>query len=372
MRKQILGGVLALCLLVASPVWAAEKPALGFQVNGTSAVFTEETGLPYLSESGRAMMPLRACLSAIGCKVDWNQEKQTAILDKHSLQVQVPVGEAFLYVNGRKVATDSPAALKNGRVYVPLRVVLEAFGYGVDWDNQSGTVQATELTAFNINGGTTGIFSRQQLNFDGFDGIEGDVTLPYVTIGEKGDCPYVYFGLDWANDLGNLEGGFQFIEDSSHEAYNKWTVFMRQGNSWLSGNQVYLDQGSRHHLKLYAQQGTGGQMEVVLELDGAPVIRKVSERSDFQQAGIKAVLSIAMSKVFDGSNCPSSFTGARLDNVQVSRIGEEIYRPLTDYPQYYRWNRTSGASGMWLGTVDCVPNYIHYLPDGSLSIYKGE
>ncbi len=369
-KRKIVTGALVLSLILSGAVFAYAEDAPAFQVNGTSVAFNSETGLPYVSETNRTMMPLRACLNAIDCQVDWNQEEKTALLSKGDIKVTIPIGQSTIFVNEKQVKTDCPAVLKNGRTYLPLRAIMESFGYAVDWDNKTRTVHATELTASTINGGTTGIFSRRQLTFDGFDGIEGDVTLPYVNLAEKGDCPYVYFGFDWENDLGNVEGGFQFIEDEAHPGYNKWTVFMRQGASWLNGSNSYLEQGSKHHLKLYAENVSKNQADLVIQLDGREVVRKVSDRADFDKACAKAVVSMAMSKVFDGSNCFSQAKGAKLENVKVSKTGTDSYSDFYGYELYHKWNPSLGKSGMWFGTADCISSYLHYDQDGGVSIYK--
>ncbi|QHI71569.1 stalk domain-containing protein [Aminipila terrae] len=370
MKKRILLSVVILSMALSNFVWADAMYAPRFQVNGKDIVFSSETGFPYISQEGRAMMPLRACLDAIGCQVSWNQEEKTAILSKGYNTIKVTVNQKYIYVNDKQIKADCSAILKNGRIYLPLRVVMESLGYTVDWQGSMGTVVSNELTPWNINGGTTGIFSRQQLNFEGFDGIEADVTLPYVNIAEKGDCPYVYFGLDWNNDQGNVEGGFQFIEDAAHPGYNKWTVFMRQGGSWLSGSNSYLEQGSKHHLKLYAQNISKDRTDMVVELDGNEVARKPSDRTDFDKASAKAVVSMAMSKVFDGGNCFSQSKGAKLENVRVSQVTTDSYLDFNDFGLYHKWNPEAGKQGMWFGTAECIPDYIHIDKDGSISIYK--
>jgi len=367
--KRIIAAIV-LCLILSGISWADTASPPQLQIAGKSVGFNSETGFPYIGDNGRAMMPLRACLSAIGCQVDWNQTEQTASLNKGAVKIEVPVDQKYIYVNQKMIQTDCAAVLKNGRIYLPLRAVMEAFGYIVEWNNETKTVVAEQLTAANINGGTTGIFSRRQLQFEGFNGIEGDVTLPYVTLGEKGDCPYVYFGLDWEDDKGNAEGGFQFIEDAAHAGYNKCAVFMRQGNSWLNGSNEFLEQGSKHHLKLYADNISENRVELVIELDGKEVVRKLSDRADFNKACTKAVISMAMSKVFDGSNCSSQAIGAKLENVKVSTVKTKDYAGFDQYELYHKWNPLAGAHGMSFGTVDCTSDYVHYKEDGSVSIYK--
>jgi len=231
--------------------------------------------------------------------------------------------------------------------------------------------KASIAMPYTINGGTTGVFSRQQLPFEGFDGVQADVTLPVVSLGEKGDCPYVYFGFDWKNDVGNVEGGFQFIEDSNNPNYNKWTVFMRQGNDWRWSNNIVLEQGSTHHMKFYSVLISEKQVDMVIELDGKEVIRKSSTVTNFQSASVKAVTAIAMSKPFNGSNCISRSENSKITNLMVSTVaGGDQYADFAQFKLYKEWRSEIGANGMWFGTAECIPSYLHRASDGSISIYK--
>ncbi|HZK71511.1 MAG TPA: hypothetical protein VFD03_08360, partial [Clostridia bacterium] len=210
--------------------------------------------------------------------------------------------------------------------------------------------EASIASPYTINGGTTGVFSRQQLPFEGFDGVQADVTLPVVNIGEKGDCPYVYFGFDWKNDVGNVEGGFQFIEDASNPNYNKWTVFMRQGNDWKWRDNIVLEQGSTHHMKFYSVLISEKQVDMVIELDGKEVIRKASTVTNFQTASVKAVTAIAMSKPFNGSNCISRSENLKITNLMVSTVaGGSQYADFAQFTLYKEWRPEIGANGMWFG-----------------------
>ncbi|MDD4564521.1 MAG: stalk domain-containing protein [Eubacteriales bacterium] len=338
-------------------------------------VFNEATGFPYISETGRTMMPVNACLTSIGCYVAWDNQTKTVFSYKDNMQVEIPVGKNEIYVNQKVVLTDTAALIRNGRTYLPLKSVLEAYGYQVDWDGEAGIVYAASpekiaLSPDNINGGTTGVFSRKQLEFSGFTGIQADVTLPTVTLAEKGDCPYVYFGFDWAGDAGNAEGGFQFIEDPDHPAYNRWTVFLRQGKEWRWGENIILEQGSSHHLEFFREEMSDQQVDLVIEMDGREVVRKASASTDFSSTSVKAVISMAMSKPFDGKNCLSSSEGARIANLKVKERNAG-YSDFESHPLYSEFKRSIGAVGMWFGTADCIPMYLHYGADGSVSIYNG-
>lgn len=383
MKRALLISFILVFLISVTVVSHASESLPAFSVDGKDIQFSESTGFPYLSNSGRTMMPLRICLESIGCEIDWNQQTQTVRSSKGSISVEIPVGKKEIQVNHSPVKIDMAAVLINGRTYLPLRAVLEAYGYTVGWDDKARTVTASagnsgspvtnpsqQFSPYNINGGTTGIFSRKQLGFDGFDGVQADVTLPTVTIGEKGDCPYVYFGFDWKNDVGNAEGGFQFIEDQKNPSYNKWTVFLRQGNDWRWGKNVILEQGSTHNLKFFIDTVSETQVDLVIELDGNEIIRKASSVTDFRSASAKAVTAMAMSKPFDGENCFSRSENAKITNLTVSKLGSDQYLDFSNYQLYSEWKPSAGKKGMWFGTADCIPSYLHFSTDGFLSIYK--
>ncbi len=314
--------------------------------------------------------------------MSWDDSTKTVISRKGETEIDIPTGQNMIYVNQKAVATDTAAVLANGRTYLPLRAVLEAYGYKVDWNGDTRTITAFsasggEFTPFNINGGTTGVFSRKQLVFSGFNGIQADVTLPTVTLADPRECPYVYFGFDWANDAGNAEGGFQFIGDSGNPNCNKWTVFLRQGSEWRWGDNIVLEQGSKHHLKFYSEsvldQQTGlERTDLVIELDGREVVRKASAAADFSSASVKSVIAMGMLNPFDGTNCLSRSEGAKIENPQVLEQGAYEYADFGNYSLYSDWRPAIGPSGTWFGTADCIPSYLHFGSDGSVSIYKGE
>ena len=335
--------------------------------------FLEEEGYgkPFIDERNRTLIPVRKPLEAIGASVSYDAEHRIVTASKNGITVKIPIGENTITVNDSNVVMDTKAVIKDGRTYIPLRAVFSAFGYDLNWHDNSKTVYLNQ-TPNNINGGTTGIFSRKQLSFNGFDGVQADVTLPLVTLAEKGDCPYVYFGFDWANDVGNVEGGFQYIEDQNNPGYTKWTVFMRQGNDWRWGDNILLEQGSTHHLNFYSVKVSDSQVDLVIELDGKEIIRKASTVTDFSNASVKAVTAMAMSKAFDGANCPSQSMNSKITNLKVSEFGLDQYNGFEEYKRYSEWKPKSGNNGMWFGSADCIPSYLHFGTDGSVSIYKGQ
>ncbi|HOJ16333.1 MAG TPA: copper amine oxidase N-terminal domain-containing protein, partial [Caldisericia bacterium] len=50
------------------------------------------------------------------------------------------VGNSEVLVDGKKLLLDAPPVIKNGRTFVPLRFISEAFGAEVSWDEATRTV----------------------------------------------------------------------------------------------------------------------------------------------------------------------------------------------------------------------------------------
>lgn len=377
MKKIILLAVS--CTLFLGLNWGevnAEPESLKLAVDSKQVEFSEASGLPYLSDTGRTMMPIRVCLDAVGCEVDWDGVAQMVTTKKGDVEVKIPIGSNEIYINENPVFTDTAAILDKGRTYLPLRTIFEAYGYTVDWNSTTKLISvlslSPELHPDQINGGITGIFSRKQLGFDGFTGIQAEVTLPKVTLADQGHLPYVYFGFDWENDKGNAEGGFQFMADPTHPANNYWTVFLRQGDQWRWGENIVLDQGSTHHLKFYSERISEEQTDLVIVLDGEEVVRHPSSTTDFTHASVKAVNAMGMLNIFDGTNCNCQSKGTKITHLQVSTDSSAgKYTDFSAYPLYRLWKPEAGRNGVLYGTADCVLSYLHVTPDGSQSIYKG-
>jgi len=136
MKKKILFLVLILTLVITSSVFAVDV-----KINDVDVQYNNDSGFPFIDKQGRTQVPLRATMEAFGANVEWDQASLTANVEKNSVSVKVPIGKSFIYIGGVEVANDTVAQLKDDRTYLPIRVVLEAFGSTVSWENN--TVVAT-------------------------------------------------------------------------------------------------------------------------------------------------------------------------------------------------------------------------------------
>lgn len=122
-------------------VYAADEVKI--QYNGEVIVFDENFGFPFVDENNRTQVPFRLTMETVGASVSWNQETFTATAIKDDVRVDVPIGEQFVLRNGEKILNDTTSRVINDRTYLPIRIVLEAFGSTVSWDQDSFTVVVT-------------------------------------------------------------------------------------------------------------------------------------------------------------------------------------------------------------------------------------
>ena len=94
---------------------------------------------PYVKD-GRTLAPIRAILEALGMTVSWDGATQTATAVKGNITISVSINSNMAYVNGEQKMLDVPAEITNGRTFVPVRFFGEALGMNVDWDGYTKTV----------------------------------------------------------------------------------------------------------------------------------------------------------------------------------------------------------------------------------------
>ena len=137
-----------LSVFIAAIVFAASlipAYATNISINGNNVQFTESSGVPFVDQAGRTQVPLRQAMEAFGCTVSWDSENKVAIVAREGTTVQVPVGKLHIINNGNQVETDTAALIKDGKVYLRIRPVLEAFGATVKWDGSTQTVEVSTV-----------------------------------------------------------------------------------------------------------------------------------------------------------------------------------------------------------------------------------
>ena len=119
-----------------------------------------ETDQPAVIVDSRTMVPVRVIAETLGCEVDWDAATKTVTFTQGSIVATMVVGEKTLNVTNNGVTTameiDTPAVIINNRTMVPVRFLTELFGFNVDWDAVTKTVNVTagETAADDIASGS--------------------------------------------------------------------------------------------------------------------------------------------------------------------------------------------------------------------------
>jgi hypothetical protein len=90
------------------------------------------------------MVPLRVTMESFGACVGYDPDKSTAIIITEQGRIEVPINTNTIYYNyDWKVENDTNAVVSNGRIYLPIRAVLECAGFShIEWDSNTKTVVA--------------------------------------------------------------------------------------------------------------------------------------------------------------------------------------------------------------------------------------
>lgn len=97
----------------------------------------QEPGAYVSASTGRVMMPVRFFTAAFGGGVNWTDFDQRAWLFLKNKVVQVWVESDTALVDARVITLDQPPVLFQGRVFVPVRFLLETYGATVHWDHSN-------------------------------------------------------------------------------------------------------------------------------------------------------------------------------------------------------------------------------------------
>jgi hypothetical protein len=121
---------------IISPTLISSASTLRFTI-GSNNFFRNETVqqaevAPFISQ-GRTMIPLRIIAEALGAKVDWNNATRTVIITGREETINLTVDVPLPGDMGTPVFV-------NGFTFVPVRYVSETLGATVRWDGENNAV----------------------------------------------------------------------------------------------------------------------------------------------------------------------------------------------------------------------------------------
>jgi len=99
--------------------------------------------VPPMIVDGRTLVPLRVIFEALGMTVEWDDNWISA--DSAGTSISLNIGNPQMTVHGelgtKTIELDVPPRIINGRTMVPLRAIAEATGANVEWDATTRTVR---------------------------------------------------------------------------------------------------------------------------------------------------------------------------------------------------------------------------------------
>ena len=140
MKQKLISAILLFILLVTLLLPTGATNGVSVTIDSTPVAFTQSSGSPFIDANSRTLVPLRAVMEQYGCTVGWDKDTYTASVMQNGITVLVTIGQKQISINGTTVAIDAAAQIKDGRTYLPIRAVLEAFGAVVGWENSTRTV----------------------------------------------------------------------------------------------------------------------------------------------------------------------------------------------------------------------------------------
>ena len=96
--------------------------------------------IPAVIIEERTMLPMRLIAQALGCEVTWNEPAQQVYVINDDYTLVFAIGGNVGYQNGIPFTMDVPALIVNDRTMLPVRSLATALNLDIKWDHASRTV----------------------------------------------------------------------------------------------------------------------------------------------------------------------------------------------------------------------------------------
>lgn len=247
--------------MLSIPAFAS---GIAVKVDGRTVAFREEPKPVIINE--RTYVPIRRVLEYMGAKVDWKEETRTVtvtsadnitmvMLTIDNPEIDVYTFTSVLHADKETVVSDVAPIILNDRTMLPIRVVAEALGADVSYDEDRGvavitTAQAKKLlkrtlgadaaeTALPVEAAISENLPKISLYSDAENVKAGDTVSVYVKISD-------YDGTFDKNDF----AGFvtTVLYDNDNFEYNGFKCISTDGEvapALSAGNGEFYENGAK-------------------------------------------------------------------------------------------------------------------------------
>ena len=89
---------------------------------------------PPLKYGSMPLLPLRVVFEALGAEVSWDDSTQTVTIVNDNICITIEIGSEFMIKNGEKIKLNIPARIIGGRTLIPYDVIAECFDVKFAWE----------------------------------------------------------------------------------------------------------------------------------------------------------------------------------------------------------------------------------------------
>ena len=111
---------------------------------------------PYISND-RTLVPIRVIAEELDSVVDWDNENRAVHISKENIHILLRIDSNLVEYSNDNETTytmiDVAPQIKEDRTFVPIRLISNALGVGIEWNNDERAVyinssQSSEVTPF--------------------------------------------------------------------------------------------------------------------------------------------------------------------------------------------------------------------------------
>lgn len=110
------------------------------EVNGATLL---DLPMPPVLFNDYTLAPAREIFEFLGAVVDWKEDTKEVYIGYKDSLVVLQIDNPFANVNGNMMHMQIPPKIINGKTMIPLRFPSEAFGFTVEWDGDTRTVNVS-------------------------------------------------------------------------------------------------------------------------------------------------------------------------------------------------------------------------------------
>lgn len=96
--------------------------------------------VPPVIKEGRMLIPIRAVMNGLGAQVEWNSETKEVTVTRGDKIIVLNLQDGTATVNGETITLDVAAQNIENRTFVPLRFIAQTLGEKVAYNEETGEV----------------------------------------------------------------------------------------------------------------------------------------------------------------------------------------------------------------------------------------